>query len=110
MTEAEKLATIKAIPGMSAVDDATLTVYLNLSKAEILSWIEAGDTVTDVPSKYETVQIFAVIAGYGISGAENQTAHSENGISRVFKHSDMVDYIRAHIGVCKVIGYESSES
>ena len=49
-------------------------------------------------------QVHAVIAGYSISGAENQTAHSENGISRSFKYEDMIAYIRSHvIPIVKVI-------
>jgi hypothetical protein len=75
-------------------------VFLSFAKNEILAWLYSGKTpdgVTDVPTQYETVQIMAVVAGYGLSGAENQTAHSENGISRTFKYSDMVDYIRSHV-------------
>jgi hypothetical protein len=111
MTCAEKLAKIKTLLRVTGSEiDAELTTYIDLSTAEILSWIEAQANVTEVPAKYETVQIFAVVAGYGISGAEGQTAHSENGISRTFKYADMVDYIRAHISVCKVIGDASAES
>ena len=54
--------------------------------------------------KFDNVQIMACVAGYGISGAENQTSHSENGINRNFKYSDMVDYLHAHIPAhCGVI-------
>jgi hypothetical protein len=45
----------------------------------------------------ETVQIMACVAGYNLTGAENEQSNSENGISRTFKYSDMVDYIRSHI-------------
>jgi hypothetical protein len=49
--------------------------------------------------QFDTVQIMAVVAGYGLQGAENQTNHNENGIQRSFKYSDMVDYIRAHVSI-----------
>lgn len=100
MTSAEKLAMLKAMPGMNTVEDATLTVYLDFAKLEILAWLYSGKTpegVTDVPARYEPTQIMAVVAGYGIAGAENQTAHSENGISRTFKYEDMIAYIRSHV-------------
>jgi hypothetical protein len=100
MTINEKLAMLKAMPGMDTVTETTLAVYLDLSKAEILAWLYSGktpDTVTDVPAQYEPTQIMAIIAGYGIAGAENQTAHSENGISRTFKYEDMIAYVRSHV-------------
>lgn len=70
---------------------------------------EEGETITVRYSeaalvKFDNVQIMACVAGYGISGAENQTSHSENGINRNFKYSDMVDYLHAHIPAhCGVI-------
>lgn len=101
MTTADKLAQLKALLQITGTaQDSLLTVYLDLSKAEILSWLYSGKTpegVDDVPARYEPTQVMAVVAGYGLSGVENQTAHSENGISRTFKHSDMVQYIRANV-------------
>ena len=101
MTSDEKLAQLKALLQITGTaQDALLTVYLDLCKAEILAWLYSGKTpegVEDVPARYEPTQVMAVVAGYGLSGAENQTAHSENGISRTFKYSDMVQYIRANV-------------
>lgn len=100
MTDAEKLVQLKALLQITdTTQDATLAVYLSLARDEILSWLYSGKTpegVTDVPERYIPTQIMAVVAGYGLMGAENQTAHSENGISRTFKYSDMVQYIRAN--------------
>lgn len=100
MTDTEKLSQLKALLQITdTTQDATLAVYLSLARDEILSWLYSGKTpedVTDVPERYIPTQIMAVVAGYGLMGAENQTAHSENGISRTFKYSDMVQYIRAN--------------
>jgi hypothetical protein len=49
-------------------------------------------------AEFDTVMVMAVVNGYSQQGAEGQTAHSENGISRVWKHEDMVAYIRANVG------------
>ena len=69
---------------------------------EILAWIYhlvggVPDDVTEVPVKYETVQIYAVIAGWTHAGAEGQTLSIENGVHRDFKFSDMLDYIHNNV-------------
>lgn len=101
MTEAEKLSAVKTLLKLTDANlDAELLVYLTLAKSAILSWMYSGDTpdeVTDVPAKYETTQIMAVVAGINIQGAEGQESHSENGISRTWKHEDMVSYIRSYV-------------
>lgn len=100
MTEAEKLSTIKTLLGVSdESQDDRLTAYLTLSGKEILAWryAEREGAPLDVPTEYESTQVFAVVAGYSQSGAENQTIHRENGISRTFVYADMVSYIRSHV-------------
>ena len=101
MTDAAKIDQLKALLQITdTTQDATLAVFLSLAKSEILSWLYSGKTpdgVTDVPARYEPTQVMSVVAGYGLQGAENQTAHSENGISRTFKHEDMISYIRSHV-------------
>ncbi len=106
MTDAEKLSMIKTLMGLNDTEDERISVYLSAAEREIISWrySYANEKPTVVPAEYEMTQIHAVIAGYSISGAENQTAHSENGISRSFKYEDMLAYIRAHvIPIVKVI-------
>ena len=102
MTTADKLAYIKAMVGLDGTtEDALITVYLTLAAQEILNWkysligIPSGQT--EVDAEDEVVQIHAVIAGYNIRGAENQTSHNENQIYRTFDANDMVDYIRQKI-------------
>lgn len=105
MKSSDKLEMVKTILNLTGTDeDGRIGVYLIAAAREILSWrfSYAGSypsfTERDgVPVEYEMTQVFAVIAGYSQSGAENQTAHSENGISRTFKYEDMVAYIRRHV-------------
>lgn len=53
---------------------------------------------TETPiAEYDTVQVMACVVGYSISGAENEQSHSENGILRSFKYSNMTDYIHSHV-------------
>ena len=101
MTDAEKLAMLKSLLDITdTTQDATLTVYLTLAEKEILSWLYSGKTpdgVEGVPVQYEPTQIMAVVNGFSQAGAEGQLSHSENGVSRSWKHEDMVAYIRSHV-------------
>lgn len=101
MTEWQIRNSIRQILGLEVEEEQRIGAYLTLAKAEIISWLY-GCTDRDVkeielPEKYESVLVSAVVAGYSINGAENQTSHSENGISRTFSHSDMSDYIRSNV-------------
>lgn len=99
----EKLEMLKTILGIDTSDsseDARLTVYLSVAAKEILGWrysYKLENAPTEVPLEYEVTQIFAVVAGYSQSGAENQLSHSENGISRTFKYDSMIAFIRANV-------------
>lgn len=104
MTESEKLEIVKALLRKDYSDfddDVTLATYLHCAKREIINWkyeYKGGaKDIHELPPEYEMIQIHAVVAGYSISGAEGQTEHSENGVSRVWKYEDMVAYIHGHI-------------
>ena len=100
MNDSEKLSMIKSMLGFEdASEDKRLTAYLDASKREILAWrySYSAEAPDEVPAEYEMTQVSAVVAGYSQSGAENQTSHSENGISRTFKYEDMIAYIRSHV-------------
>jgi hypothetical protein len=101
VTTAEKLAMLKSLLKITgSASDAELTVYLDFAKAEILAWLYSGKTpegVSDVPAQYEPTQIMAVVAGVGLQGLENQTASTENAITRQFRHSSMIEFIRANV-------------
>lgn len=100
MTDEEKLQSVKTLldDGGTLPSDEKLTLYLTLAKQEILNWkyhLIGGvpEEVTDVPAKEEITQVYAVVAGYTQAGAEGESRHSENGVARDFRYSDMLDYI-----------------
>lgn len=108
MDNAVKIALIKAQLGIGDnSEDDNLMAYLEAAAAEIIAWrysyVKGWDDITDphyvseVPHEYSMTQVSAVVAGFSIRGAENQTAHTENGISRTFKYEDMIGYIRSHV-------------
>ena len=96
MTNAEKLNRVKLLLGITATDEDTLlSGYLDLAKDTIIGHLCSVYTpsipLLDVPSKYEAVQVMAVIAGCNLIGAEGEVIHNENGIHRHFEYSDMLD-------------------
>lgn len=106
MTNTEKLNSIKTILGIDGnSQDAVLEEYLSLAKNEIISWRYSYTQnygtnkfdITDVPMEYEQTQIFAVVNGFSMQGAEGETKHDENGINRTFVYADMVRYIRSNV-------------
>lgn len=105
MNASDKLTYIKAMVGITGTaEDALINVYLTLAAQEIINWkyslIGIPEGMTDVDTEDEVVQIHAVIAGYNIRGAENQTSHNENQIYRTFHFTDMIEYIRSHVIPC----------
>lgn len=104
MTASVKLSYIKTMLGIAqsdASEDALIETYLAMATQEILqfkySLVGVPDGKTDVDAEDEITQIHAVLAGYNIRGAENQTSHNENQIYRTFDANDMVDYIRQKV-------------
>lgn len=89
MTQAEKVQLLHAMVGESDTDEVLFT-YLTLAGRKIITRAFPFDPdVTEVPSRYEFLQ--CEIAAYLLNkrGAEGQTAHSENGISRSYESADV---------------------
>lgn len=105
MDTQSKLTVIKTmlnIPESDITLDNEISVYLDMAANEILNWMYINkpgkrETVKAVPTRYEMVQIHAVVNGYSHKGAEGETVHNENGINRTFKYDDMIAYIRTHV-------------
>lgn len=102
MNDTEKLEMVQTVMGISDSETAEverIEVYLNAAAKEILAWRYSlsGNQPSEVPEEFEMVQVWAVITGYSQIGAEGQSAHSENGISRTFNYSDMIQYIHRNI-------------
>lgn len=103
MTDVEKLTALRAMVGGSDADEV-LSAYLFLAGRKILAKAYPYDPdVIEVPVQYEALQ--CEIAAYLLNkrGAEGQTSHSENGISRTYENADvpasMLSTIVPHCGV-----------
>ena len=89
MKQTEKLTLLKAMVG-SADSDDVLLAYLDIAGGKILNRAYPfGTEETVVPSRYDFLQ--CEIAAYLLNkrGAEGQTGHNENGISRSYESADV---------------------
>ena len=103
MTQTEKLMLLKAMVGESDTEEVLLA-YLNIAGSKILNRAYPfGTDETEVPTRYDFLQ--CEIASYLLNkrGAEGQTSHNENGISRTYESADvpesMLDAITPMVGV-----------
>ena len=107
MTEVEKLSMLRVMvgqPNEGDWSDDVLTSYLAIAGRKIINRAYPyDDTVEVVPRRYSYLQ--CDIAAYLLNkrGAEGQTAHSENGISRSYESADvpesMLKEVVPHVGV-----------
>lgn len=107
MTEAEKREMLTTITGETA--DNVLSVYLELARDAILGRLYPfgydKDAIIEVPSPYEVTQVN--IAAYLLNkrGAEGESAHSENGVSRTYEDGGVpASMLRVVVPIAKVPG------
>ena len=106
MTEQEKLDLLKAMLGDSTESTIVLSTYLKIAGDKIINKAYPySNNITEVPKRYDILQ--CEIAAYLINkrGAEGQTSHSENGISRSYENADipasMLSSVTPHVGIIK---------
>lgn len=104
MTQEEKLTVLKSMVGNSDPDEV-LSTYLDFAGSKILAKAYPyQNDVTEVPVQYAHLQI--EIAAYMLNkrGAEGQTSHTENGVSRSYENGDIPSsMLKAVIPYCGVI-------
>ena len=105
MDDKEKLATVRAMINGDDTDDI-LSTYLKLAAGKIIARAYPYDRdATEMPKQYDFLQ--CEIAAYMLNkrGAEGQTGHSENGISRQYENADvpasMLRVVTPYCGVIK---------
>lgn len=108
MTDTEKLIFLRAMVGGQSEDtdwsDEVLLTYLTVAGRKIINRAYPyDDEVTEVPRRYGILQ--CEIAAYLLNkrGAEGETSHSENGISRGYESADvpesLMSQVITHVGV-----------
>lgn len=87
MTEAEKIEILSA---MTDQQGSVLSAYLAIAEDKVLRKLYPFDNEDrTLPERYHMTQV--EIAAYLLNkrGAEGETAHSENGISRSYEDGDV---------------------
>ena len=102
MTEVEKLALVRAMVGTPNTDenwsDDVLTSYLTIAGRKIINRAYPyDDEVAEVPRRYGYLQ--CEIACYLLNkrGAEGQTGHTENGVSRSYESADVPESMLSEV-------------
>lgn len=89
MLDSEKLTAIETMTGEH--DEDVLTIYNRIAGDKILArlypWGYEGEKT--VPEKYHSLQIEIAVYLINKRGAEGETTHNENGISRTYGSADV---------------------
>lgn len=96
MTESEKLAMLKNLSGET--DEEVLLTFLTLAGHKIIqrAYPYRAD-IEEVSAKYATNQVEIACYLLNKRGAEGETAHSENGISRMYENADVPDSMLTNV-------------
>lgn len=91
MTHDEKLIALVTRIAPDRASDDLLSELLNQAGAIVLNrrFPFGYPEGTDVPHQYERLQISIALELYSKTGAEGETSHSENGISRLYEAGDI---------------------
>lgn len=88
MADLDKLSTLRTLLGIEDEEqDALLSVYLGIAEDAMRDRLYpfSADPLSEVlPARYARLQVEIAQFLYLKSGAEGQTAHSENGVSRTY--------------------------
>lgn len=96
MTQTEKLSLLKEMT--DETKDAVLLAYLSLAGRAVINRAFPFDqSQQTVPERYEMNQIQIAVYLLNKRGAEGETAHSENGISRSYESADIPESMMSGI-------------
>lgn len=80
------------------VSDEMLTDILESAKAVILSRrFPFGEQPTEIEDRYKDLQIRIAVEMFNKQGAEGETAHSENGVSRTYSSASVSEELLREI-------------
>ena len=111
MTQELKIQELKTLLSPDIPSDEELIALLTLTKGAILNrrypfgWVYGEE----VPQKYEYLQLIMCVQLYNKKGAEGQTSHGENGITRTYEVGDIPEsLLKQIIPVAGSVYYEES--
>lgn len=91
MTNEEKIKRLAVLISPDSADSTMLALLVEQAEGIVLNrrypfGVPEGAVV---PSKYEHIQLQIAVELFSKTGAEGQTAHSENGINRTYEAADV---------------------
>lgn len=91
MTDSEKIAQIEVLISPDTAPTDLLSFLLSQAEGIVLNrrYPFGAPEGATVPSAYEHIQIQIAIELYSKMGAEGQTEHAENGITRSYEAADV---------------------
>lgn len=107
MTIEEKIVEMSVGIAPDVADDDVLKSELMAAEGMILNKMYpfGYEDGTEIPSRYERLQIKLAIELYTQRGAEGQTSHTENGVSRSWSAtSRILAQVASHVGSVDVRG------
>ena len=101
MTDAEKIEALQDLISPDTDTEEVLGAMISAAESLILNRMYPfgypDDTV--VPKRYEQIQLQLAVELYSKRGAEGQSSHSENGVSRTWvETSPLLKRIMPHCG------------
>ena len=99
MADSSKLNKLRQQVGANASEDALLLMYLADAEQAILNHLYPmnEDITQSLPLRYESRQVEIAAYLYNKRGAEGETSHNENGISRTYENGSIPDSMLADI-------------
>lgn len=104
MTVEEKITISKSLIGDEDISDSIITAYLELAKNAMLKRLYPfGTTDKTLPSQYDMDQCELAVRMFSRRGAEGETSHSENSISRTYGSVNDEDILSRIVPFAKVM-------
>lgn len=91
MSNEERLEALKVLISPDTAADNLLMMLLEQAEGIVMNrrYPFGAPEGMEMPTQYENVQIRIALELYSKMGAEGQTAHDENGISRTWESADV---------------------
>ena len=91
MADSYKLTKLRLMVGANASEDDLLLMYLTDAERAILNHLYPmdEDVAHTLPTRYESRQVEIAAYLYNKRGAEGETSHNENGISRSYENGSI---------------------
>ena len=91
MTNSEKLARLTVLISPDTAKDDLLTYLLEQAEAIVLNkrYPFGAPEGATIPAAYESIQLRIAVELFAKMGAEGQTEHAENGVTRKYESADV---------------------